>query len=230
MMWGPSYWRFLHYFAGYSPFSREYLKKLPPLIPCSDCSGEWFDPVETDNLLQWSVTLHNKVNTKLGRYDKWTVEDCDILHKANCDNCNPQQNTVFPWPFIHMVAATGRPTALEFLQIFNNLYPCYQCRRTFFTDVPTSEESVLAWTIRHHTRLDSTFVYTIPGATDIPCASCPGGVILSSSNLGYPLEPSIDELPASMGGKMPAFIGPMPEVPEVQEVPEVPEAPDSMES
>jgi hypothetical protein len=178
MSWGSSYWRFIHYFAGNSPFCREYLKTLPPLIPCSDCSGEWFDPAETDDLLEWSVALHNKVNTKLGHYDKWTVEDCMIAHKRNCDNCNPPANTVFPWPFIHTIAATGNPAAIQFLSVFNNLYPCYKCKYTFFTDNPHWEESTLDWSIRHHKRIDPTFEYVVPGATT-PCLSCPGGTILT---------------------------------------------------
>jgi hypothetical protein len=178
MLLGPSYWRFIHYFAGNSPFCREYLKTMPPIVLCSDCSGEWFDPADTDDLLEWSVALHNKINTKHGRLYKWTVENCLNAHLRSCDKCSPPYDPSFPWIFIHTIAAIDNPATLRFLNIFNNLYPCSKCKYTFFTDNPQSEESVLDWTIRHHKRLDPKFEYVVPGAPS-PCLSCRGGTILT---------------------------------------------------
>lgn len=144
------------------------------------------DPSPTVDLLSWSVALHNKVNTKLGRYDKWDLSDCWIAHKPNCDNCNPPPNQVFPWPFIHAVAATEHPTALEFLQRFNTLYPCNKCRGKFFDDTPWVDETVLAWTIRHHIHADPMFVYS-SATVPLPCPTCPGGVVPALYT--GPLEP-----------------------------------------
>ena len=169
-IWGPSYWRFIHYFALYQETTAEFIKTLQPLIPCETCRTEWFDPEPTGNMVLWSIALHNKVNTKLGKYDRWTQNDFTIAHKPTCDICVPQGRPVFPWPFIHSIAEQNTVDAKNFLQEFNKLYPCHSCRSTFFTDEPAEGESVLDWTIRHHTKKDSSFVYKI---STNGCKCCP---------------------------------------------------------
>lgn len=169
-MWGPSYWRFLHYFALHSQTTPEFVKTLKSLIPCLNCQEEWFDPELNRTMVEWSLVLHNKVNTKLGRYDKWNLTDFSIAHKPTCDVCNPPPRPVFPWLFIHALAETGAKEAKSFLLEFNTQYPCISCRNTFFTDEPAENESVLDWTIRHHIRKEPLFVYK-PKAKD--CKICP---------------------------------------------------------
>ena len=169
--WGPSYWRFIHYFAIHSEQTGEFIKSLRPLIPCATCQAEWFDPDPTGNMILWSIALHNKVNTKLGKYDNWTQNDFNIAHKPTCDVCTPQGRPVFTWSFIHSIAEHNTAEAFSFLQEFNNLYLCQTCRNTFFPDEPTEGESLLDWTIRHHTKKDPSFVYNISSKG---CKICPG--------------------------------------------------------
>ena len=175
--WGPSYWRFIHYFSVGSSISRDLLADTVNHIPCDACKSEWVSPDPRVNLLEWSVALHNKVNTKLNKYDKWTTTDFGISHDLTCDICNPTSNTVFPWPFIHTVAKVNHPDALNFLKTFNSVYPCLMCRGRFFADSPLANESVLDWTIRNHLIKDPLFIYPVITTT---CATCPGGVLPTS--------------------------------------------------
>jgi Erv1 / Alr family len=132
MSWGPAYWRFIHYFA-LNNKDRELFSQLPSFIPCAECKNDWEDPQDGDDLVQWSLKLHNKINKKLGKWDKWDLTDYNIAHKNTCDYCNRQEYIhFFPWMFIHTVAEVGPDTlALEFLQTFNSKYPCEVCHNNF---------------------------------------------------------------------------------------------------
>lgn len=154
MYWGPSYWRFLHFFALHN-VGRDLMMELPQFIPCEECKSEWVDPGPEEDLVMWSKELHNKVNRKLGRWDKWDMTDFGISHKRECDYVqNMEFVHLFPWPFIHIVAQVGGDAALGFLKRFNELYPVDACRNKFFTDDPIEGESVLDWTVRHHNRMN----------------------------------------------------------------------------
>ena len=170
--WGPVYWRFLHYFSIHYENDSTYIKTVKSLIPCTTCQSEWIEPELHANMILWSLELHNKVNTKLGKYDKWTLIDYHIANKEDCDICNSKSNN-FPWLFIHMIAEQNSVDSLLFLQEFNKKYPCETCKYTFFLDEPQQDESVLDWTIRHHKRHDSLFEYKKPK----PCACCPERII-----------------------------------------------------
>jgi len=172
--WGPSYWRFIHYFAVGATTSRDLLAETVNHIPCEACKSEWVSPDPRVNLLEWSVALHNKVNLKLGKYANWNATDFGISHDPTCDKCYPTTNPVFPWPFIHTVAKVNSPSVLFFLNTFNTLYPCPNCRGRFFIDSPLANESVLDWTIRNHLIQDPLFVY--PVYTNV-CTACPTGFL-----------------------------------------------------
>jgi hypothetical protein len=152
-MYGPSAWRFLHYFAQHN-VGREWIPQVVPFLP-EEWQTEWENPIEGEDLKQWSLRLHNKVNAKLGKYANWDAMDFGIAHKPECD-CQEDKEFIFlfPWGFLHAVAKSMDPTALAFLQQFNALYPDERSRGAFFTDEPGEEETVYDWTIRHHRRMN----------------------------------------------------------------------------
>jgi hypothetical protein len=153
MSWGPAYWRFIHYFA-LNNKDRTLLTQLPNFLPCDECKGEWEDPLDDEDLVQWSMRLHNKVNKKLGKWDKWDLTDYNIGHKNTCDYCmNQEYIHFFPWVFVHTIASF-EGNALAFLKRFDEVYPCDVCRGQFFLDEPNEGESILEWTIRHHSRMN----------------------------------------------------------------------------
>lgn len=178
MNWGPAFWRFIHYYALHDTGAgRELLRQVPRFISCEACRQEWEDPAAEagDDLVAWSLQLHNKVNRKLGKYGAWDVTDFHIAQKSACDRCGGAGHvTSFPWAFIHAVASANTPEALQFLKAFDATYPCAACRATFFTDDPAAGdadadadaaetgETVAAWAVRHHQRVDPT--YTPPAA------------------------------------------------------------------
>lgn len=170
MSYGCAYWRFLHYFA-LNNAGRDLIKQLPPFLPDDEWRAEWVDPTNDEDLVVWSKDLHNKVNKKLGRYDKWDLTDFDIAHKNVCDFCENSSVHLFPWGFIHKVAEIGGTTALPFLKAFDASFPCPHCEDKFFTDEPNDGENVLDWTIRHHNRINiekglPTITWNIPTATN----------------------------------------------------------------
>ena len=155
MIYGFAYWRFLHFFALHN-IGRDLIKQLPQFMP-EEWRLEWEEPADDADLVVWSKDLHNKVNAKLGRYANWDMTDFNISHQNTCECCIQGGNCSiygFPWFFIHGVAEVGGDMALPFLQAFNNIFPCPHCQGEFFTDVPMEGESVLAWTVRHHNRIN----------------------------------------------------------------------------
>ena len=177
MSWGPSYWRFIHYFSMNNCL--DLLQKLPEFIPCEDCKTEWIEPIDSEDLTHWSLALHNKVNTKLGKYDKWVYSDLTIVHKDECDVCKKNEDRhQFPWTFIHEVAKIESPNTVSFLKEFNSTYPCLTCKGSFLPDLPNPSESVLDWTVRNHVAIDPSFKFTYEHT--FPCNGCPSLPIISS--------------------------------------------------
>lgn len=167
MLWGAPYWRFIHYVSMHE--RRELILQLKQFIPCEDCKSEWYDPEPSENLLDWSRTLHNKVNQKLGRYANWDDTDLRITHKPECDVCTGMEFLHrFPWDFMTTVAS--QPNSMEFLKTFNATYPCDVHRGTFL-DEPQAEESTLHWVGRNRQKVDSTFVLPIEPVKT--CSECP---------------------------------------------------------
>ena len=152
------YWRYIHYFA---------LHTIRDLVQVKlffqDISGVWCDPSPTEDLVEWSRVLHNKVNALNGKYHTWDSTDFSIAHKPTCDACVNNLVHQFPWGFIHSVAA--QENSMDFLKDFNTKYPCETCRGGFF-DEPRPDETTLAWTYRNHNRVDSSFVIPVPPPVD----------------------------------------------------------------
>ena len=184
MFWGPPYWRFIHYFSMYD--LRDLVLQVKNFIPCPDCKSEWYDPAPEENLLDWSRELHNKVNKKLGRYDKWDARDLNISHKPHCDVCEEKEFIHrFPWVFIHFVAV--QPNSMNFLKAFNAQYPCDKHRGTFL-DKPLPDESTLDWVIRNNKKVDPNFVkpaYMLPPPT--PMLDPVSGLPILNPTTGQPL-------------------------------------------
>lgn len=154
-MYGSAFWRFLHYFAlNDSGSGRDLIRQLPPFLPSDSWRMEWEDPGEGVDLVVWSKELHNKVNKKLSRYDRWDMNDFGITQTNICDECCVPVFE-FPWGFIHKVAEIGGDAALAFLKRFNEIFPCSHCRGKFFTDDPNEGETVLQWTVRNRNRIRS---------------------------------------------------------------------------
>lgn len=155
--YGPSYWRCIHYFAMHSIPYESLLEKIPDFLPV-EYKSEWETPTETESLIDWSIRLHNKINAKLNKWSQWNRIDFNIAHKEDCDFKKDRQFIFyFPWAFLHMIAEYESPSALAFLQSFNQLYPDVDCRGKFFTDEPTEGESLIAYVTRHQKRMNLAF-------------------------------------------------------------------------
>jgi hypothetical protein len=151
---------------------RDLVIQLGQFIPCEDCKSEWYAPEPTQNLLDWSRELHNKVNNKLGRYASWDDTDLHIAHKSECDICIQKEFVHrFPWDFI--IAVASQPNSVDFLKAFNAKYPCEVHRGTFL-DEPNPDETSIQWAVRNRQKVDPEFV--MPSVSDppmIPCSDCP---------------------------------------------------------
>ena len=84
--WGPHAWKFLHYVCLNYPDNpsfeerevmKNYIKYFSEVIPCSVCRSD-FKKIKDEydmntilnskiSLFEWSVDVHNRVNTKLGK-------------------------------------------------------------------------------------------------------------------------------------------------------------------
>lgn len=150
---GPAIWRFIHFFSIHN-IDRNFIIKIQDYL-CTECKNEWEDPTDNEDIIEWSLRLHNKVNKKLGKWDKWDINDLNIAHKPECDYCKNIENiSQFPWEFIHSISKTENANLLDFLKTFSTLYPCDICKNTFFTDEPLVDETIFNWTIRHHKRFN----------------------------------------------------------------------------
>lgn len=151
MFFGSAYWRFVHYFALHNT-GRELFTDIPKFLPPT-YAAEWEAPKDDEDLIDWSLRIHNRMNSKKGDWDKWDRTDFHIAHKPECDFCaNKEYVFFFPWGFIHSIADTRHEDALPFLKLFGALYP--EKSMTFFTDDLNEGESLLDWTIRHHKRMN----------------------------------------------------------------------------
>ena len=158
MSWGSYYWKIIHYLA-LNNVGHEWLSKLIDYIPCEECKEHWVNPIAGCNLIEWSLEMHNKVNNKLGRWDKWDRNDFEIAHKNECEICNGiSYNFDKIWHFIHIVAHIGennRNDTIKMLKEFQNIYPCAICRNQLFLDDPMEKETLYDWTVRHHNRINN---------------------------------------------------------------------------
>ena len=184
------YWRFIHYFALHG--QRDQILHVKPFFPFGDLSGVWYDPEPTEDLVEWSRILHNKMNTLSGKYDKWDSLDFAIGHKPTCDLCVNNLVYRFPWGFIHSVAEQAN--SMEFLKEFNATYPCTTCRGQFF-DEPQEGETTLDWTYRNHQRLDSSYIPPVPPPVD---------PLLPFIPYGYTRDPFTNILTAIPSFKLPS--------------------------
>ena len=93
-VWGPSTWRAIHYVAlGYplrpsasqSQSYRDFFQSLGSVLPCASCAANYqrhlreLPLTERDlrgrlELFEWTVKLHNLVNTATGKRT-WTVDE-----------------------------------------------------------------------------------------------------------------------------------------------------------
>lgn len=76
---GPPIWKSIHNYAktwdGSIEAQDKFLKEVQARIPCGECKNFWINenkenPAPTDNadvFFAWTVDVHNKVNTKLGK-------------------------------------------------------------------------------------------------------------------------------------------------------------------
>lgn len=178
---GNAYWRFIHFFA-YHNVGRNLLKDLAKFINCQKCKESYTGPSDNEELLQWSISLHNQINEKL---NKPTFNTDNAVIDETCDICNKKQPQLL-WIFTHNVAEAGENDAIEFLKSFNEQYPCEICRGNLLPDIPQDGENCLFWTFRHRKRDNDDkniepFIYEMnpPSSTStstLGCSGCPTNV------------------------------------------------------
>ena len=178
--WGESFWRCFHYLAIHE--KRDIIEKLPEYIPCKTCKDEFVGVGSNEDLVDWSIREHNRVNGKLGKWDKWDRIDFDISHKPECDICQGKEHVFgFPWALLNTISigADGisesgesgltsntsntsntvytvysSNMAEQFIQEFVANYPCDVCRGKLIIDIPEAEETHRDWVHRNHVRFN----------------------------------------------------------------------------
>ncbi len=98
--WGPIFWHTIHITAlGYpvaptyadKKAAKEFYESLMHLIPCPMCRNHYREHLTTspispsldtrDDLLSWTVDLHNKVNIMLGKSGDYTIANVIAFYK-----------------------------------------------------------------------------------------------------------------------------------------------------
>jgi len=169
---GTAYWKVIHFLAVHN-VGRSLLQQIQEFIGCQTCKSKYIPPSDSEDLLQWSINLHNSVNNHLNK-PTWsgTVPN-------NCQHCDPTKSGDDPWIFMHNVAETGGDTAITFLKEFNQIYPCTTCRDNLLKDDPLDNESCLYWTFRNRQLADDQytrqpFAYVMDPPLSSPSAACQG--------------------------------------------------------
>jgi len=116
MFYGPAYWRFIHYFA-LNNVGFDLMCQLDQYISCDTCKPSYYPPNVNENLVNWSLNLHNSVNKKLGKWDKYDLIDYNICQKNICDICSNNTQFQFPWTFINNVAENNSDNTITFLHL-----------------------------------------------------------------------------------------------------------------
>jgi len=94
--WGPFFWHTMHIVAlgyptnpsyGHKKAAKEFIESFAFLIPCPICKEHFIEHLKEspispfldrrEDLFKWTVTLHNKVNKKLG---KPIVSELEAIH------------------------------------------------------------------------------------------------------------------------------------------------------
>jgi hypothetical protein len=166
--WGTSFWRCIHYMSLHD--KRDFLYKISDYIPCEKCKKDWVDASEDEDLVEWSIKQHNKVNKKLGKWDKWDIIDFNISHKSTCDVCEKREDVHgFPWTFLYTLSKTvvNENTNITqsregFIKEFVAEYPCNVCRNKFIIDIPGYDETCTDWVYRNHIRFNKERGLTEP--------------------------------------------------------------------
>ena len=162
-LYGPSFWRFIHYYAMSNNVSP--INALKQILP-DDWKTEWIDysPNDTsyNSLKEWSMQFHNRVNKKLGKYSNWDLIDFDIGHKDSCDFCENNQNIFhFPWGFLFQISLNSNNISneniIQILKYFNETYPHQKCRGRYLIDIPHDSESLIDWISRNNKRMNNEF-------------------------------------------------------------------------
>jgi hypothetical protein len=97
-LWGKSFWSTLHWTAAAYPTNpttedkvayATFFETLRYVLPCEDCRQHYQtlldqNPVQPflisgKELRQWVVSLHNTVNSKTDRKDRWSLEQVDAV-------------------------------------------------------------------------------------------------------------------------------------------------------
>ena len=163
--WGASFWRCIHYLAIHE--KRDIIEKLPEHIPCKTCKDEFVGVSAEEDLVDWSIREHNRVNGKLGKWDKWDRIDFNISHKPTCDICEGKEYVFgFPWTFLNtisintdrtdsLVNSNSRKMTEHFIKEFVDKYPCEICRGKLIIDFPYDNETFRDWVHRNHIRFNN---------------------------------------------------------------------------
>lgn len=73
-VWGPHFWKVLHLACFYKTATPEFVREFANALPCTSCRMHFNDlindnplPECTDSMFEWSVSIHNLVNARLGK-------------------------------------------------------------------------------------------------------------------------------------------------------------------
>ena len=169
---GTAYWKVIHFLAVHN-VGRSLLQQLHGFIGCQTCKTKYIPPSETENLLEWSINLHNAVNSHLAK-PAWSG-----TISTHCEHCDPAKAGETPWVFMHNVAETGGNDAISFLKDFNQIYPCTKCQNNLLNDDLLENEKCLYWTFRNRKRLNDQynrqpFIYEMDSPLNNASFSCQG--------------------------------------------------------
>jgi hypothetical protein len=204
--WGESFWRCFHYLAIHE--KRDIIENLPEYIPCKTCKDEFVGVGASEDLVDWSIREHNRVNRKLGKWDKWDRRDFDISHKPECDICQGKEHVFgFPWALLNTISIgadgiseiseSGMTSniantvyssnmAEQFIQEFVANYPCDVCRGKLIVDTPEAEETHRDWVHRNHVRFNQEHGLPEPVPLPVNIGTDAGSSNITTGCVGCP--------------------------------------------
>lgn len=152
VLWGPSTWASLHWVAAAYPASptveekqhyKMYFEMLQYTLPCSECREHYSQlikqmPIDSflisgKQLRQWLVSIHNTVNARNNKAERWTVADVDRKFPP----ANHADTFVAP-PSRPQVSSNGRSTIS--LQIQKSIAAPVSSSSQFTPSVPNQTQ------------------------------------------------------------------------------------------
>jgi len=149
--WGPRFWTFLHQICFSFPENPTSIEKIiykqilvcfVKMIPCPSCQKHFIEllnkyPVDSEmtsreTLIMWSITIHNKVNKRLGK-PIIDLSEAKLIYQNDTDEFNHKYLYQFlRYNFDRAIYNhIDSEYIIKLFKLLNVAYPCLKCRDTY---------------------------------------------------------------------------------------------------